>query len=76
MYTFSFIFQSFSYLVFFSALDTDITSWGGIIVTPGMPAYNKEEHRKQEMVEDEQDGEQKVLEEGETPDSGEENMEA
>ena len=41
-----------------------------------MPAYNKEEHRKQEMVEDEQDGEQKVLEEGETPDSGEENMEA
>ena len=27
------------------ALDTDITSWGGTIVTPGQPAYNKEEHK-------------------------------
>lgn len=29
------------------ALDTDITSWGGTIVTPGQPAYNKEEHKKE-----------------------------
>jgi len=28
-------------------LDTDITSWGGTIVTPGQPAYDKEEHKKQ-----------------------------
>lgn len=29
------------------ALDTDITSWGGTIVTPGQPAYNKEDHKKE-----------------------------
>jgi len=29
------------------ALDTDITSWGGIIVTPGTPAYDKEVHKKE-----------------------------
>lgn len=29
------------------ALDTDITSWGGTIVTPGQEAYNKEEHKKE-----------------------------
>jgi len=26
---------------------TDITSWGGTIVTPGQPAYSKEEHEKE-----------------------------
>jgi len=35
-----------------TSLDTDITSWGGTIVTPGQPAYNKEEHKKEtEMLE-------------------------
>jgi interleukin enhancer-binding factor 2 len=29
------------------ALDTDITSWGGTLVTPGHPAYDKEEHKKE-----------------------------
>lgn len=28
-------------------LGNDITSWGGTIVTPGQPAYNKEEHKKE-----------------------------
>lgn len=32
------------------ALDTDITSWGGTIVTPGQPAYNKEEHKKESLL--------------------------
>ena len=30
------------------ALDADITSWGGTIVTPGQAAYNKEEHKKED----------------------------
>lgn len=30
-------------------LDADITSWGGTLVTPGQPAYNKEEHQKESM---------------------------
>jgi len=29
------------------AICTDITSWGGTIVTPGSEAYNKEEHEKE-----------------------------
>lgn len=33
-------------------LDTDITSWGGTLVTPGQPAYNKEEHQKESMEEE------------------------
>lgn len=33
----------------FVALDTDITSWGGTLVTPGQPAYNKEEHKKESL---------------------------
>lgn len=44
-------------------LDTDITSWGGTIVTPGLPAYNKEEHEKQEAPEEEADNSQKEVEE-------------
>ena len=28
------------------ALDTDITLWGGTMVTPGGPAYDKEQHEK------------------------------
>ena len=35
------------------ALDTDITSWGGTIVTPGQEAYNKEEHKKESMLDEE-----------------------
>jgi len=42
------------------ALDTDITSWGGTIVTPGQEAYNKEEHKKESMLEEAAaDGEKK-----------------
>lgn len=36
------------------ALDTDITSWGGTIVTPGQPAYNKEEHEKESQQEEDE----------------------
>lgn len=43
-------------------LDTDITSWGGTIVTPGQPAYNKEEHKKQT---EEEEGMKKQVEEAE-----------
>jgi len=32
------------------ALCTDITSWGGTIVTPGQPAYSKEEHEKESLL--------------------------
>ena len=46
-----------------AALDTDITSWGGTIVTPGLSAYNKEEHEKQEAPEEEADNSQKEVEE-------------
>jgi len=35
------------------AICTDITSWGGTIVTPGQPAYNKEEHQKESMSNEE-----------------------
>lgn len=45
-------------------LDTDITSWGGTIVTPGQPAYNKEEHKK-ESEEDEAAKKAEEEEEGE-----------
>ena len=38
------------------ALDTDITSWGGTIVTPGQPAYNKEEHKKESLLIKEEEG--------------------
>ena len=55
-------------------MDTNVTSWGGIIVTPGMPAYSKEDHRKEEMVEEGQTEEQKGGEEGELVESSEEKM--
>ncbi|XP_066932699.1 interleukin enhancer-binding factor 2 homolog [Clytia hemisphaerica] len=46
-----------------TSLDTDITSWGGTIVTPGEPAYNKEAHKKEsellEKMNEETSGEQK-----------------
>ena len=32
------------------ALDTDLTCWGGTLVTPGQEAYNKEEHKKESML--------------------------
>lgn len=32
------------------ALDTDITSWGGTLVTPGVAAYDKDEHKKESDV--------------------------
>lgn len=47
------------------ALDTDITSWGGTIVTPGQPAYNKEEHKK-ETMEDEKEEEQPITDASKT----------
>jgi len=45
-------------------LDTDITSWGGTIVTPGQPAYDKEEHKKEteQQEETEKKDEQKEQE--------------
>jgi len=36
-------------------LDSDITSWGGTLVTPGQPAYNKEEHQKETMEVEQQE---------------------
>jgi len=39
-----------------ASLDTDITSWGGTIVTPGQPAYNKEEHKKESELLEQQNG--------------------
>ncbi|XP_065063818.1 interleukin enhancer-binding factor 2 homolog [Rhopilema esculentum] len=54
------------------ALDNDTTSWGGTIVTPGLPAYNKEEHKKQEMAGEGQDDEQKDGDGGEAAEEGEE----
>merc|ERR1719318_2015788 len=36
------------------ALDTDITSWGGTIVTPGQEAYNKESMLDEEPAADEE----------------------
>ena len=62
--------------VAFTAIDTDITSWGGTIVTPGMSAYNKEEHKKQELGDEEQDGEQKGTEEEEITEGSEDKMES
>merc|ERR1711962_1628337 len=50
------------------AICTDITSWGGTIVTPGQPAYSKEEHEKEtlamqgEEVKDEKEGEETAME--------------
>merc|ERR1712142_1202542 len=46
---------------------TDITSWGGTIVTPGQPAYSKEEHEKETLAmqgEDvkKEDGEEAAME--------------
>lgn len=32
------------------SLDTDITSWAGVVVTPGQPAYDKEEHKKESIA--------------------------
>ena len=54
-----------------TALDNDTTSWGGTIVTPGLPAYNKEEHKKQEMASEGQDDEQKDGDGGEAAEEGE-----
>ena len=56
-------------------MDTDITSWGGTIVTPGMPAYSKEEHKREETGEEEEDGDQKGDEEEEVAENAEEKME-
>jgi interleukin enhancer-binding factor 2 len=48
------------------ALDTDITSWGGTIVTPGQEAYNKEEHKKESLLDEEADEEAaKIKKDGE-----------
>eukprot|EP00112_Aurelia_sp_Birch-Aquarium-sp1_P014289 Seg3078.1 transcript_id=Seg3078.1/GoldUCD/mRNA.D3Y31 product="Interleukin enhancer-binding factor 2-like" protein_id=Seg3078.1/GoldUCD/D3Y31 len=47
------------------SLDSDITSWGGTIVTPGMLAYSKEEHKKQDMAAEElEEGQKEATEEG------------
>ena len=59
--------------MFVVALDTDITSWGGTIVTPGQPAYSKEEHKKEEMGEEE--GQEESQEGQEGQEGGEEEAE-
>ena len=71
---FRFSSRSLEICALFSAVDTSVTSWGGIIVTPGMPAYSKEDHRKEEMVEEGQTEEQKGGEEGEVVENSEEKM--
>jgi len=32
------------------SLDTDITSWAGVVVTPGQSAYDKEQHKKESIA--------------------------
>ena len=58
-----------------AALDSDITSWGGTIVTPGMLAYSKEEHKKQDMAAEEVEEGQKEAGE-EAGEEAEEKMES
>ena len=41
----------------FVALDTDVTSWGGVIVTPGQKAYEKQQDQEDEEGEGEGDEE-------------------
>jgi hypothetical protein len=32
------------------AVDSEESCWGGVIVTPGEPAYDKEQHQKESLV--------------------------
>ena len=49
---------------FVSAVDSEVTSWGGVIVTPGSKAYEKEE--KPEGEGDNMDSEESAETTGET----------
>ena len=40
-----------------TALDTEVSSWGGVIVTPGQKAYEKQQDQEDEEAEGEGDDE-------------------
>ena len=58
-----------------TALDCDVTSWGGVIVTPGQKAYEKQENAEDEEGEGEGDEEEEESSETPAQEQGEEKME-
>ena len=60
---------------FFLALDTEVTSWGGVIVTPGPKAYEKQQDQEDEEVEGEADDEPEDSSEMPSQEQTEEKME-
>ena len=58
-------------LFIFTALDTEVSSWGGVIVTPGQKAYEKQ----QDHEEEEADGEGEEDDEDSSEMSGQEQAE-
>ncbi|KAK2559462.1 Interleukin enhancer-binding factor 2-like protein [Acropora cervicornis] len=57
------------------ALDTEVTSWGGVIVTPGPKAYEKQQDQEDEEVEGEGDDEPEDSSEMPSQEQTEEKME-
>lgn len=62
-------------VLFFLGLDTEVTSWGGVIVTPGPKAYEKQQDQEDEEVEGEGDDEPEDSSEMPSQEQTEEKME-
>lgn len=62
------------YVLIFAAVDTEVTSWGGVIVTPGPKAYEKQEGKPDEEGEGEE-GDEEESSEPTVQDEAEDKME-
>ena len=52
-----------SLIRFLAALDTEVTSWGGVIVTPGPKAFERQDEKVDEGEEEENEGGEAAQEE-------------